>query len=144
MNNQINPSNNYTSSNGEGLRLSLTIINNLIKQFGSILEPVSVTYSNQVLLDQIYALSFLLFFLSVCIIFLIIALILNVVVYVNSDKILNYFTNKYIILLVKFNLKIMSLEILFLGGSILYFMYILSKVLHFICTTCLRSRPLSR
>jgi hypothetical protein len=97
-----------------------------------VLEPVSVSYSNEILLEQIYGLSIVLFILSLCIIILFIAFIVNTLILVYSDRILSYFTNKYIRLYIQFNKKMIGLEICFLGGSILYFLYVLSRGLHFL------------
>lgn len=58
----------------------------------------------------------------------------NIIILVYSDKLLNLFTNKYIRWYIGFNKKIIGIEIFFLGGSILYFMYMLSYGIHFIAT----------
>ena len=76
----------------------------------------------------------MLFFLSVAIIILILALILNILMWVYSDKLLNLFTNKYIRWYILYNKKVIGIEIAFLSISILYFMYKLSYGLHFIAT----------
>jgi hypothetical protein len=86
------------------------------------------------LADQIYGLSIILFVLSVLIIGLLIAFMINVIILVYSDKLKEYFTNKYIRWYIAFNKKIIGIEICFLGGSILYFMYTLSYGIHFIAT----------
>lgn len=108
-----------------------------MKQLGSILDPVTVEYPKEVLLNQLYGISIALLIISLCIIILVIAFIFNVVVYINSDRILKFFKNKYILTFVKFNLRVMSIEIVILGLSILYFMYFISKGLLFICTRLL-------
>ena len=113
---------------------SETIINKAIGTFTQILEPVSVSYSNDTLATQIYGISIMLFFLSVAIIILILALILNILMWVYSDKLLNLFTNKYIRWYILYNKKVIGIEIAFLSISILYFMYKLSYGLHFIAT----------
>ena len=113
---------------------SETIINKAIGTFTQILEPVSVSYSNDTLATQIYGISIMLFLLSVVIIILILALILNILMWVYSDKLLNLFTNKYIRWYILYNKKVIGIEIAFLSISILYFMYKLSYGLHFIAT----------
>ena len=60
--------------------------------------------------------------------------LINVLIVINGDKIINFFTNKYIKLYVKWNMKLIGLEVFGLGASILYFMYKLSMVIHFIAT----------
>ena len=60
------------------------------------LEPVQVSYSNEVLAYQIYGLSIALYIFSLSILVLLIYLILNVIIFAYSDMILNYFSNKNI------------------------------------------------
>lgn len=84
--------------------------------------------------NQIYGISIMLFILSVLIIILLLAFMINIIILVYSDKIFNLFTNKYIRWYIVFNIKVIGIENLFLGSSILYFMYVLSDGLHFICT----------
>lgn len=113
---------------------SSNLLNKVIDILRPILEPVQVDYSNTMLADQIYGLSIILFVLSVLIIGLLIAFMINVIILVYSDKLKEYFTNKYIRWYIAFNKKIIGIEICFLGGSILYFMYTLSYGIHFIAT----------
>lgn len=110
------------------------IIKLVLDQLKSILEPVSVDYSNELLANQIYGISILLFVLSIGIIILLIAFMINIVILVYSDKLLNYFTNKYILWYIALNKKLIGIEICFLGGSILYFQYNLSVGIRFIAT----------
>ena len=110
------------------------IINYIIEILKSILKPVQATYSNELLANQINDISILLFILTLLILGLFIGFLLNILILINSDKIMNYFKNKYIKWYINFNRKIISLEIFFLGTSIIYFMYILAKGIHFIAT----------
>lgn len=111
-----------------------TLFNKILEILKPILEPVHVDYSNEVLASQINGISILLFILSVLIIILLIAFILNILILVYSNKLIELFTNKYIKWYINFNKKIIGIEICFLGASLLYFMYILSYGIHFICT----------
>lgn len=111
-----------------------TLLNKVMEVLKPILEPVSVDYSNEVLATQIYGISIILFVLSIFIIILLIAFILNILILVYSDKLMNLFKNKYIRWYIKFNKQIIGIEICFLGVSLLYFMYILSYGIHFIAT----------
>ena len=104
---------------------------NFIKQ---IIEPVSVNYSNELLANQIYGISIILFILSLVIIILFISFIINIVIFIYSGKLLDYFTNKYIRWYIALNKKLIGIEICFLGGSLLYFMYMVSYGIHFIAT----------
>lgn len=102
--------------------------------FTKFLEPVQVNYSNELLAEQIYGISILLFALSITIIVLIIFLLINIIVFTYSDKLINYFKNKYIKLYININKKFIGIEIFLLGTSIIYFMYNLTFGIHFIAT----------
>lgn len=110
------------------------IVNKIISDLKSILEPVEVDYSNELLADQIYHVSILLFILSLIIIGLFICFIVNIVIVINSEKILSYIKNKYIRWYIIFNKKMISIEIFFLSVTILYVLYDITKGLHFIAT----------
>jgi hypothetical protein len=111
-----------------------TYINGIFEQFKFILEPIQVNYSNEILANQIYDLSILLFILSIIITGLIIVLIFNILILIYMDRFINYFKNKYIRWYLFFNKKIIKIEIFILGISILYFMYTLSNGILFIAT----------
>jgi len=110
------------------------ILDSVIKYLKPIIEPVSVNYSNELLANQIYCISIILFILSIMILILLLAFIVNITILVYSDKLMNYFSNKYIRWYISLNKKLIGIEICFLGGSLLYFMYILSYGIHFIAT----------
>jgi uncharacterized membrane protein len=76
--------------------ISEKIINSLLDILKPILEPVSVNYSNEILANQIYGISIILFILSVLILILLIAFMINILILVYSDKLINLFKNKYI------------------------------------------------
>ena len=111
-----------------------SILTFLIDHLKSIIEPVTVNYSNEILANQIYGISIILFILSILILILLFSFLFNIFLLVYSDKLMNFFTNKYIRWYVAFNKKIIGIEICFLGGSLLYFMYVLSYGIHFIAT----------
>nr|YP_004376374.1 hyp12 [Moniliophthora roreri]ADO51595.1 hyp12 [Moniliophthora roreri] len=106
----------------------------LLEYFANFLQPVQVDYSNELLANQINDLSIVLFILSILIIFLFISLIINIFILINSDKLLNFFTNKYIRAYINFNKRIIQIEVFFLSANILYSMYNLSYGIHFIAT----------
>lgn len=124
--------NKFIPEDLEGLREN--IINTLINLFKSILEPVYVDYSNEMLANQIYLISIMLFILSIIIIILIIGFIINLLVWAYSDKLINLFKNKFIRWYIGFNKKMIGIELFFLSISILYFMCMLSYGIHFIAT----------
>ena len=98
------------------------------------LKPVPSIYSTEVLATQIYHLSIFLFILSILISILILSLLINIFVLIYSDKITNFFTNKYIRWYVKTNMRLIKFEVFCLGFTILYFMYNLSIGLQYIAT----------
>lgn len=111
-----------------------SLINSLINILKPILEPVSVEYSKDILANQIYGISVILFVLSVLILILLLFFMINIIILVYSDKLMNFFKNKFIRWYIAFNKKIIGIEIWFLGSSIIYFMYMLSYGIHFIAT----------
>lgn len=106
----------------------------LFKQIAFLIEPVQVNYSNEILAEQIYYLSIFMFFLALLIMGLLIILIFNMFIYINMDKIIKIFNNKYIKGYLNINKKFIGFEIFFTGGLILYFMYSLTVALRFIAT----------
>lgn len=65
---------------------------------------------------------------------LLLAFIINVTILVYSDKLISFFTNKYIIWYITLNKKLIGIEIIFLSASLIYFMFTLSSGIHFIAT----------
>lgn len=107
-------------------------INGLLEVLKNILEPITVSYSNEVLCNQINSLAILLFILSIIIFIVLLGFLINILIFIYSDKLLKYFTNKYITKLINFNKQILKLEITFVGFILLYFMYHICLGLHFI------------
>lgn len=130
----LSPTSKFLGDGDSLSELSNNMISYLVDNLQSILKPVQVDYSNEVLANQVYDISILLFILSLLIMVLFISFMFNVILVINSDRIINYFKNKYIIWYVKLNKKLISIELIFLGGSILYFMYNLTVGIHFIAT----------
>src|SRR6266705_1078120 len=106
----------------------------MISYLKKILELITVDYSNEILANQIYGISIILFILSILILVLLIAFMINILIFAYSDKLMNLFTNKYIKWYIVFNTKIIGIEICFIGVSLIYFMYFLSYGIHFIAT----------
>lgn len=114
--------------------LPQALINGIFDKIKIILEPVQVNYSNEILSNQIYDLSIILFILSLIILGLIVVLLLNIIIYINMDKIIKFFNNKFIYWYLVINKKFLSIEIFVLGGTILYFMFNLMIGIRFIAT----------
>ena len=51
-----------------------------------------------------------------------------------SEKLLNYFTNKYIVKYITYNREIIKIEIIFVGFILIYFVYQLAFGLHYLAT----------
>jgi len=132
--NQALLNNNLIPDNSGMDDISNKILKFIMNTVGSILEPVASTYSTEVLATQIYHISILLYLLSLFITILIFFLLVNILVVINSERILKFFSNKYIRWYVNINLKLISLEVFLLGGSILIYMQGLSNGLHYIAT----------
>ena len=89
-------SNNFISGDNGIEDITNKLFQNLMDYIKPFLEPVQVSYSNELLANQIYGLSIMLFILSVLIIVLLIFFIINIIIFIYSDRIMNYFSNKYI------------------------------------------------
>ena len=76
----------------------------------------------------------ILFIFSILIIGMIIVLLFNIFIYINMDKIIKFFNNKFIKWYLVFNKKFIAIEIFMLGSTIIYFMYNLSVGIRFIAT----------
>jgi uncharacterized Zn-finger protein len=137
----LNSTNSTTSSNSESTSNFLpTDLNSYVEDalttiigyLKPILEPVKVTYSNELLAEQINGIAILLFILSIIIIFLFIIFSLNAIILIYRDRIVNYFTNKYIRAYLQLNTSIIVLELVITSITILYFLFALSRGLQFI------------
>jgi hypothetical protein len=122
----------FADDNPEGI--SKALFNGMVELLSPILKPVQVTYSNELLASQIYGLGLVMFILCLIIIFLFIVLIINAIVLIYREKILNFFTNKYIRMYLNLNNKILGIEFFILSTTLLYFLYSLSNGLYFIAT----------
>lgn len=71
-------------------------IKDFFAKFHSLLKPVQVDYSDSILANQINDLSIILFILSILITGLIIVLLFNLFIYINMDRIIKFFNNKFI------------------------------------------------
>jgi hypothetical protein len=58
--------------------------------------------------------------MSIFIIVLLLAFMFNTIIFIYSDKISNFFTNKYIKWYINFNKKIIGIELILLDSSIIY------------------------
>lgn len=130
-----NSINNNSSSSLTGTDFNAYIDNSLDSIIGylkPILEPIQVSYSNEVLAEQINGIAIMLFLLSIIIIVLFIFFSLNAIILIYRDRIVNYFSNKYIRAYLKLNSSIIAIELFITSITILYFLFTMSKGLQFI------------
>ena len=132
--NSITPNTTPLFSNSEIDSYVNDLFNGLVETFGHILKPVSVNYSNEILSNQLYSISILLFILSIVILIILIAFLVNIISFMYSEKLLNYFTNKYIVKYITYNREIIKIEIIFVGFILIYFVYQLAFGLHYLAT----------
>lgn len=133
--------NNTTSSNSDSTSNFLPtdlnsyvegLLNTIIGNLKPILEPVKVTYSNELLAEQINGIAILLFIISIIIIFLFIIFSVNAIILIYRDRIVNYFKNKYIRAYLQLNTSIIVLEFVLISITIVYFLFTISRGLQFI------------
>jgi hypothetical protein len=116
-------------------KFSETIFSSSIMEYlHNFFEPVQSSFSNELLSWQINFISILLFMLTVFILIFFISLLFNITVFIFSDKLLNYFSNKYIRWYLSFNKKVIGFEIIMLSGWIIYLLYLVLYGLHYIAT----------
>jgi hypothetical protein len=127
----------FVSSNFNGLddvSNMNSYIKSIINYIISFLSPVSVDYSNALLSEQHHGIAILLFILCLCIIVLFIAFTFNVLILLFREKIMGYFTNKYILAYLNLNVRILFIEVFILSATILFFLINLTSGLHFLAT----------
>jgi hypothetical protein len=73
------------------------VIFKIFKYLNYIFEPVQHSFTNDVMSNHVQNLSLIMFILTVLIVIFFISLLFNLTLYLFSDKLLSYFTNKYII-----------------------------------------------
>ena len=110
----------------------LSFINELILPIIKTLKPQQVDYSVELLMDQHHFITICLFIITISALFLFFVFLYNIVLFIYKDKILSYFTNKYIVLYLKLQFKILNIEIIVLALLIIYYFYFLIIGLHFL------------
>jgi hypothetical protein len=95
-------------------------------------EPVQLSFSTEIMSQQIQNVSIILWIITLFVAIFFISLLFNIAIYVFSDKLTKYFTNKYILGYININRKFILFEILMLSGWIIYLLYIILMGLHYI------------
>lgn len=88
-----------------------TVFRYIVDFFNNFFLPIPVNFTNDLLVNQIHKISIILFILTVCMVIFFIYLLVNIILYIFSDKLINYFTNKYIKLYLSLNKQILAFEI---------------------------------
>lgn len=107
-------------------------INFIIQTFK--LETVTVDYPQTLLADQHQGLALALFVLSLSAIIIFISLVFSVIIFTLRDRIKSYFKNKYILSYLNLNFKIIVIEFFSLSFLLLYDLYYIVKIGHFLFT----------
>ena len=97
-----------------------------------LLKPQLVNYPIEDLMLQHHLISMVLFFIVTAIFFFFIIFLYNILLISYRNKIMNYFKNKYILIYLNFQFKIIKLETMFLIILIFYCFYYLFYGLHFL------------
>ena len=111
-----------------------SILSKIVNYLNYIFEPVQHTFTIDIMSNHIQNISILLFILTAIIFIFFISLLFNMTLFLFSERLLKYFTNKYILWYLKFNQKIIAFEIIILSGWIGYLLYVLLTGLHYIAT----------
>nr|UEV87083.1 hypothetical protein [Grifola frondosa] len=119
------------SSNGNNSELS-SFIDELVLPIIKALKPQQINYPVELLMDQHHIISICLFIMTISALFIFIVFLYNIILFIYKDKILSFFTNKYIVIYLKLQFKILNIEIIILALLIIYYFYFLIMGLHFL------------
>lgn len=111
-----------------------SILSKIVNYLSYIFEPVQHSFTIDIMSNHIQNISILLFILTAIIFIFFISFLFNVTLFIFSDRFLSYFTNKYILLYLKFNKKFIAFEIIILSCWLGYLLYVLLTGLHYIAT----------
>lgn len=107
-------------------------INLVLNTFLKNLEPIPVDYPIELLAQQVYGITIACFILCIGIILLFISFIFNLLIVIFRDKLLNYFTNKYIVGYLKLQFKVLFFELFVISLLIFYALGYLAYGLYFL------------
>ena len=111
-----------------------SVLSKIVNYLNYLFEPVQHSFTIDVMSSHVQNLSVLLFILAALILFFFLSFLFNITLFIFSSKLLNYFSNKYILWYLNFNKKVIGLEILILSGWIGYLLYVLLTGLHYLST----------
>jgi len=96
-------------------KISDSILTKIVNYLSYIFEPVQHSFTIDIMSNHIQNISILLFILTAIIFIFFISFLFNVTLFIFSDRFMSYFTNKYILLYLKFNKKFIAFEIIILS-----------------------------
>ena len=109
-----------------------SLTNDLMLPIINALKPQPVDYPIELLMDQHHVVSISLFILTITSLIFFIILLYNIILLMYKDKILNIFKNKYILMYLNLQFKIIVIENIFLIILMLNNFYFLLMGLHFL------------
>ena len=109
--------------------ISQSILNNILNYF----QPQTVDYPVDLLMDQHHYLAIFLFLLILLLFIFIIMLAYMILLLVFKDKILSFFKNKYLLLYLNLQFKVIYFEAFLLFILILYDFYNILNISYFLC-----------
>ena len=109
-----------------------SLTNELFQPIIEALKPQTVNYPIELLMDQHHALSIILFILTILNVLFFILFLYNIIIILFKDKIFNFFKNKYILMYLNLQFKIIYVETIFLTFLILNNFYYIILSLHFL------------
>ena len=113
-------------------QISDSILTKIVNYLSNIFEPVQHSFTIDIMSNHIQNISILLFILTAIIFIFFSSFLFNVTLFFFSDRLMSYFTNKYILWYLKFNKNFIAFEIIILSCWIWYLLYVLLTGLHYI------------
>jgi hypothetical protein len=126
--------NNFLPEDFDIEKIQTQIIDIILDYLRPYIQPATVNYSHDLLVDQVQLLSLMSLIIALIITGMLVFLFFNIFIYMNSDRILKLFKNKYVVFYVNLQLKFIAIEVLLSTLVIIYGMGILIYALHFIVT----------
>ena len=116
------------------VKICESVLSKIGNYLNYLFEPVHHTFTIDVMSNHIQNISILLIILTVTIGIFFISLLFNITLFMFSDRLLKYFTNKYIRAYLILNKKLIAFEIIMLSGWIGYLLYVILTSLYYIAT----------
>lgn len=105
-----------------------------MENLGWLFKPAELEGTIGDLLGQQFVIYILLFILVISLIFLFTSYVINIFIFINKDKILKKFKNKWIIYYIKYQSFIIKISLIYIPIFIFIGLFILLIVIHFLLT----------